>query len=501
MSILIIGSGFAGLCMGIRLKQAGIEDFTILERNDAIGGTWLVNNYPGCACDVQSHLYSFSFAPNPTWSRMFAPQAEIRAYLERCTDEYGIRSHVRLNQKVTEARFDEQTKIWTVRTESGETYRGDVLVGAIGGLSTPAYPKLKGLENFKGEKFHSALWNHEYDLTDKRVAVIGTGASAIQFVPQIAPKVAKLNLFQRTPPWIMKKPDRPISNFERFMFKAMPATQRFARRSIYWACEARVLAIVKNPKAMEFAKKMALDYLHDQVKDKALRKKLTPDYAVGCKRILLTDDYYAALTRPNVDVISDAIQEVREHSVVTADGVEHPVDAIIFGTGFTAQSPVPAGLIRGRGGVDLMETWREAPEAYKGSTVAGYPNFFFVVGPNTGLGHSSMVYMIESVTQYVVDAIKQMRSEGWKAVEVKPEAQAAYNEKLQRKIEGTVWQQGGCKSWYQNEAGRNTALWPDYTFRFRQETAHFDSANYAIEAAPQLSSANATRANDPVAAE
>jgi cyclohexanone monooxygenase len=493
MSIVIIGSGFAGLCMGIRLRKAGIEDFVILEKGSAIGGTWRDNDYPGCACDVQSHMYSYSFEPNPTWSRMFAPQKEIRAYIERVAAKYGIMPHVRLNQGVKTARYNESDKSWDVTTDGGDKYRASVLVAATGGLSNPAYPKVKGVDTFQGAKFHSAHWNHDFDFNGKRVAVIGTGASAIQFVPQIQKQVAKVHLFQRTAPWVIRKPDRPISNFERFLFDKLPFTQRMARRAIYWMAEARVLGIVKNPKFMDAAKRMALRYLEEEIKDPALRKKLTPNYAMGCKRILMSNDYYEALAMPNVEVVSDGIREVRAHSVITDDGVEREVDAIIFGTGFTAQEPVRPGMVIGKGGIDILDRWGDAMEAFKGTAIDGYPNLFFLVGPNTGLGHNSMIYMIEALTTYVVDAIQQMRAGDWKSVEVKPEALRAYNDKLQAKVEGTVWQVGGCKSWYQNAAGRNTALWPDFTFKFREEVASFDASNYAIEhavKAPERAASN-----------
>jgi cation diffusion facilitator CzcD-associated flavoprotein CzcO len=481
MSIVIIGSGFAGLCMGIRLRKAGIEDFVILEKGSSIGGTWRDNDYPGCACDVQSHMYSYSFEPNPRWSRMFAPQKEIRAYIERVAAKYGLMPHVRLNQAVKSARYSESDKVWDVSTAEGDTYRASVLIAATGGLSNPAYPKVKGLDTFQGEKFHSAHWNHGYDLSGKRVAVIGTGASAIQFVPQIQKQVAKLHLFQRTAPWVIRKPDRAISAAERWMFDKLPFTQRMARRAIYWACEARVLGIVKNPKFMDQAKKMALRYLEAEIKDPELRKKLTPTYAMGCKRILMSNDYYEALAEPNIEVVSEGIREVRAHSVITDDGVEREVDAIIFGTGFTAQQPVRPGMVIGKRGIDILDRWGDAMEAFKGSAIDGYPNFFFLVGPNTGLGHNSMIYMIEALSTYITDAIQQMRANSWRTVEVKPEALREYNDRLQAKVEGTVWQVGGCKSWYQNDAGRNTALWPDFTFKFREEVAQFDANNYAID--------------------
>ncbi|SFF32725.1 Predicted flavoprotein CzcO associated with the cation diffusion facilitator CzcD [Fontimonas thermophila] len=479
--IVIVGTGFAGLGMGIALKKAGIESFTILERAQSVGGTWRDNHYPGCACDVQSHLYSFSFEPNPDWTRMFAQQPEIKAYLERCAEKYGLLPHIRFGAEVVQARYDETARLWTVTTRDGRSFPARVLISGMGGLSTPAYPDLPGLDRFKGKAFHSAEWDHAYDLTDKRVAVIGTGASAIQFVPQIQRQVARLDVYQRTPPWIMPKPDRPIGAFERSLYRRFPILQRLYRSFIYWLLETRVLGFVIDPRIMKLAARVSLAHLKRQVRDPELRRKLTPDYTFGCKRVLISDDYYPALTQPNVALITTAIREVREHGIVTADGVEHPTDCIIFGTGFKAQDPLPRGTIFGRGGIDLLDAWKEGPEAYKGTTIAGFPNLFMIVGPNTGLGHSSMVYMIESQVAYILDAIRQMRTQGWSAVEVKPERQARYNADLQRRLQRAIWTAGGCRSWYLNDQGRNTTLWPGFTFRFRQLLARFDADDYLVE--------------------
>ncbi len=481
--IVIVGTGFAGLGMGIALKKAGIEHFTILERAASVGGTWRDNSYPGCACDVQSHLYSFSFEQNPDWTRMFARQPEIKAYLEGVAAKYALLPHIRFGAEVVQARYDETLKLWQVKCRDGREFTARVLVSGMGGLSTPAYPQLPGVETFKGRAFHSAEWDHGYDLSGKRVAVVGTGASAIQFVPQVQKLAAQLDLYQRTPPWIMPKPDRAIGPFERGLYRRLPFLQRWFRALRYWMLESRVLAFVINPKIMSLAERVARHHINSAIKDPVLRAKVTPDFTFGCKRVLISDDYYPALTQDNVDVITTGIREVRAHSVVTSDGVERPVDCIIYGTGFKAQEPLPRGAIFGRGGVDILDAWKEGAEAYKGSTVTGFPNLFMIVGPNTGLGHSSMVYMIESQLAYVLDAIRQMRARRLGAVEVKPERQAAYNRAIQTRLQRSIWSSGGCKSWYLNENGKNTTLWPGFTFRFRQQVAQFDIDSYRCESA------------------
>jgi cyclohexanone monooxygenase len=477
MQILIIGSGFAGICMAIRLKQAGIHSFTILERAGEIGGTWRDNTYPGCACDVQSHVYSFSFEPNPAWTRMFAEQPEINAYLNHCATKYGILPHVRCNENVVRAEYDDRSCTWTVHTSAGHTYRARVLVSGMGGLSNPAYPQIPGLDQFEGRSFHSATWDHDYDLRGKRVAVIGTGASAIQFVPQIAPKVGKLHLFQRSAPWIVSKPDRRVTRLEKALFQRFPFTQGLMRQALYWRLESRAFAFVVRPELMQQAERMARNHLENQVRDPELLRKVTPDYQIGCKRILLSDDYYPALARPNVEVVTTPIAEVRAHGVVDREGREREVDAIIFGTGFKTQQFVERGAFFGAGGTDIVDAWQGGMEAYKGATVSGFPNLFFICGPSTGLGHNSIIYMIEAAVSYVLDAIVTMQRRGWAAVDVRPDAQAAFNRDLQAKLGTAIWQKG-CKSWYLDENGRNTTLWPDFTFRFKKLTRTFDPDAY-----------------------
>lgn len=484
VDVAIIGTGFAGLGMAIRLKDAGMDDFVLLEKADEVGGTWRDNHYPGCACDVPSHLYSFSFAQNPEWSRLFSPQPEILGYLKRVTDERGLRDHIRFNSALTEARWDDTLGAWQLVTAGGDRYTARVVVSGMGGLSRPVYPTgIQGLDTFKGKTFHSQDWDHGYDLAGKRIAVIGTGASAIQFVPQIQKKAARVDLYQRTPPWITPKPDGRVGEKAKALFKRVPAIQRALRGAIYSVLEARALGFVVNPRLMAIDDRVARKHLARQVKDPVLRAKLTPDYRIGCKRVLISNDYYPAVSQPNVSLITEGIAEVRAHSIVDRNGVEREVDAIIFGTGFAATDPVPAKMIFGKGGLDLLDAWKDGPEAYKGTTVAGFPNLFLIVGPNVGLGHSSMVYMIESQVAYVLDALKTMKAQGKPVLEVRAEKQAAFNAELQARTAKTVWNTGGCKSWYLHpQSGKNVTLWPGFTWQFRRITRRFDVDAYALSA-------------------
>lgn len=473
----IAGTGFAGLGAAILLKQAGIEDFMILERASDVGGTWRDNSYPGCACDVESHLYSFSFAPNPEWSRLFSPQPEIFAYLRKCAEDYGVIPHIRFGHEVREARWDDVDQIWRVQTSHGE-YTADILFSGMGALCEPSIPALKGLETFKGKTFHSARWDHDYDLRGKRVAVIGTGASSIQFVPEIQKQVAKLTLFQRTPAWVLPRMDRAVSETEKELFRKYPVMQQAVRKAIYARREAFVVGM-RNPALMGVVEKFALSYLERNVPDPVLRKKLTPNFRIGCKRILISRDYLPSLTQPNVEVVTEGIAEVREHSVVTADGVEHEVDAIIFGTGFRVTDMPFADSVRGRGGFTLNEGWQGSPQAHLGTLVKDFPNLFIMLGPNTGLGHTSVVLMIEAQLRLAVEAIKHMRARGLDVLEVKPEAQQKFVEQVDADMKGTVWTAGGCQSWYIDKTGRNSTLWPGYTFSFMQQ-ARFRPEEYVM---------------------
>jgi cation diffusion facilitator CzcD-associated flavoprotein CzcO len=478
--IAIIGTGFAGLGTAVRLKQEGIEDFVILERAADVGGTWRDNSYPGCRCDVPSHLYSFSFALNPEWTNTFSPQPEIWDYLRRVVEEHGLAPHLRLGHDVTDAAWDEQTRTWHVETSQG-AFEADVVVGGMGPLSEPAVPDIPGLDTFAGAVFHSAHWDHEHDLAGERVAVIGTGASAIQFVPRIQPEVAKLHLFQRTPPWILPHTDRPVTNAERRLYRVLPSAQRLVRAAIYWAREMLVFGFARDPRLMAVPETLGRNHLKRQVRDPELRRKLKPRYRVGCKRILLSNEYYPALTKPNVEVVTDGVREVRPHSIVVADGTEREVDTIILGTGFHVTDSPAAAHVRGRDGRTLAEVWQCSPEAYLGTAISGFPNLFMIIGPNTGLGHNSMVFMIESHLSYVIDALKTMDERDVAAVEVRPEVQKAFVRDVAERMEGTVWT-SGCSSWYIDATGRNSTLWPDFTWRFRQRTRRFDPTDYVLHA-------------------
>jgi cation diffusion facilitator CzcD-associated flavoprotein CzcO len=474
---VIVGTGFSGLAMAIRLLKDGDRDFVLLERAHDIGGTWRDNTYPGCRCDVPSHLYSFSFAPNPDWSNTFSPQPEILDYLRDVARRFGVLPHIRFDTELEEAEWDED-EVWRIETSDGPL-TADVLVLGPGPLSDPLVPELPDLESFEGTTFHSARWDHDHDLDGERVAVIGTGASAIQFVPEIQPRVDTLHVFQRTPPWVVPHPNRELTRVERAIYRRLPLAQLGMRAGIYWARETFVVGF-RRRRVGKVMERMALRHLEEQVPDPELRARLRPSYAMGCKRILPTDEWYPALTKPNVEVVTDAIAEVRPRSIVTADGAERDVDTIVFGTGFHVTDIPIADRVRGRDGRTLTEAWDGSPEAYKGTTVAGYPNLFFLVGPNTGLGHNSIVFMIESQVSYVADALRAMRRRGARTLEVRPEAQAAYNAELQAMTRGTVWVTGGCSSYYIDRKGRNSTIWPTFTWPFRRRTRAFDEAAYAL---------------------
>ena len=476
--VAILGTGFSGLGMAIRLKQQGDDDFVLLERADDIGGTWRDNTYPGCRCDVPSHLYSFSFAANPDWSSTFSPQPEILDYLKDCAEGFGVLPHVRFNAEVENARWDDEEQRWEIETSAGEL-TADVLIAAQGPLSDPSLPAVPGLDSFEGAAFHSARWDHDHDLSGERVAVIGTGASAIQFVPEIQPEVEQLHVFQRSAPWVIPHRNRPMKRWERALYRLFPPAQLAMRAGIYWARESFVLQF-RHRWIGKLLERIPIAHMKKAIRDPELRRKLTPDYSIGCKRILPTNEWYPALAQPNVEVIASGLSEVRPHSVVAADGTEREVDTIIFGTGFHVTDVPIANRIEGLTGETLAEVWRGRMQAYKGTTVAGFPNLFFLVGPNTGLGHTSIVFMIESQIEYVLGALQTMRRHGAQTLEVKRGAQAAYNAEIDEMTEGTVWLSGGCQSYYLDRNGHNAALWPTYTWPFRRRLREFDAVAYAF---------------------
>ncbi|HEX3947023.1 MAG TPA: NAD(P)/FAD-dependent oxidoreductase, partial [Acidimicrobiales bacterium] len=491
--VAIIGSGFAGIGMAVGLLRAGHRDLMLFERSDEVGGTWRDNTYPGAACDVPSNLYSFSFAPNPGWSRSFSPQAEIQEYLRGCVDRFGVRRYIRFGHEVTGARWDETARHWVLdvgRAGSGsDRVTARVLVSARGPLSEPKLPAVAGLDRFEGTVFHSARWDHDHQLAGERVAVVGTGASAVQLVPRIQPEVEQLTIFQRTPPWILPRRDRAVTELEHRLFRHLPAAQQAARAAVYWGREGYVLGFVGGRRrriAGRLPEAIARQHLARQVADPALRAALTPDYEIGCKRILISSDYYPALGQPNVEVVTDAVAEVRERSVVTAGGIERAVDAIVLATGFDVNASEAAARTRGVGGRLLAEAWSDRPAAYKSTTVPGFPNLFLMVGPNAGLGHTSIVFIIESQVAYVLGALDLMRRRGLASLDVRPEARDRWTRQLDVGSRQTVWTEGGCDSYYLDRQGRNVAIWPGSSWSFRQALRRFDPEAYRLERRPSF---------------
>jgi len=476
--IAIVGSGFSGLGIAIRLKQQGIHDFVVLERAEDLGGTWRDNTYPGCACDVPSNLYSFSFAPNPDWSQTFSPQPEIWEYMRRVSREHGVEKHIRYGHEVTAARWDAQAELWSIETTAGGL-TADMLFAGPGPLSDPKLPDIDGIDSFRGTIFHSARWNHEHVLDGERVAVIGTGASSIQLVPRIQPKVGTLHVFQRTPPWIVPHRNRPTTHLERRLYRSFPPAQRLMRGAVYCARELFVVPFM-HPRAASLPERIARKHLHAQIPDPALRARLEPNYRIGCKRILISNDFYPALAQPNVELVTDSIRAITPNGIVTADGTERELDTIILGTGFHVTDMPVAEWVHSGDGRTLAEAWDGSPQAYLGATVAGFPNLFLLVGPNTGLGHNSIVFMIESQLHYLMECLRFMNRGGLDIIEVREHVQRRYNEEIQRRLQGTVWTSGGCVSWYLDEHGKNTTIWPGSTWPYRRRLRRFQPEDYQL---------------------
>ncbi len=480
--IVIIGSGFAGIGMGIALREAGFRDFVILEKASDLGGTWRDNQYPGCACDVPSPLYSFSRALNPSWTRLFAPQPEIWEYLRQCAVKYGIDSHVRFGSRVESVEWDDDARLWTVRTAGGDRYRARAVVSGAGALHLPSYPDIPGMDAFAGTSFHSSRWDDAADLTGKRLAVIGTGASAIQLVPAVAGKTAQVTVFQRTPPWISPRADVAIPAGMRAALRSVPGAARGLRYAIYWLLEMQALGFAVDARLMAPAASLARRHLERQVPDPELRARLTPDYTIGCKRILLSSDYYPALQRPNVALVTDAISEIVSSGVVTADGRLHEADVLVYATGFRVVDAASELNVTGRGGRKLTDAWAGGVEAYRGVTVPGFPNFFLLLGPNTGLGHTSVVFMIESQVQHVLSCLRILSRERAGTIEARTAPTRKYNDTLQRRLRRAVWNTGGCRSWYLDDAGVNRALWPGFSFEYWARTRRARRADYEVTA-------------------
>ncbi|WP_024877322.1 flavin-containing monooxygenase [Saccharomonospora piscinae] len=479
--VVVVGTGFSGLGMAIQLRREGRDDFVVLEKAGEVGGTWRDNTYPGCACDIQSHMYSFSFEQNPHWSRSFSPQPEIFEYLRGVASGYGLYRFIRFGQEMTGARWDADEQRWHVTTARGDEFVARHLVCGVGALHIPRIPQLPGIERFQGAAFHSAEWDHDYDLRGKRVAVIGTGASAIQFVPAIADEVERLHVFQRTPPWVMPKPDHTMPSWARRLFARVPLAQRLYRDLLYWMLELRAVGFNGDPRIMRFAQKIARRNIEKSVADPDLRAKLTPDYVLGCKRVLVSNDYYPALARTDVEVVTDGVAEVTETGIVDKAGVRRDVDVIIYGTGFRVTDAFDELDIVGAQGAHLGRQWSaQGMQTHLGITVSGYPNLFFLLGPNTGLGHNSVVFMIEQQIRYIADAMRYAERHGADAIEVRPDTQAQFNADLQRKLANGIWTRGGCTSWYLDSQGVNRTIWPGFTWRYWMRTRKLDPSDFRL---------------------
>jgi cation diffusion facilitator CzcD-associated flavoprotein CzcO/acetyl esterase/lipase len=476
--VIIIGAGFGGLGLAIQLKKARRHSFIVLERAGDVGGTWRDNIYPGCACDIPAMLYSFSFERSVNWTRIYPAQSEILAYLKRTARERDLCDHIRLNSEVAEARFDATSGTWAVILTDGSILRSRILVSAMGPLNKPNFGDIPGRQTFAGPSFHSSQWDSSVDLTGKNVAVIGTGASAIQFVPQIATRTGKLTIFSHTPPWVIPRRDAPIGARRKIARAWIPVYARLVRLAIYWMLEIRALGFVLKPELLERQEADMRRFIARSVPDPALRAKVTPAYRAGCKRILISDDYYPALARANVELVAEAVTEIRAHSVVTGGGREVAADVIIYATGFKATEGFAPVRIYGSNGIELGDVWRDGMHAYLGTSVSGFPNLFLVIGPNTGLGHNSMIVMMEAQYRYILDALRYGRNTIGRALDVRPDVMRAFNDDLQRRMQRTVWATG-CSSWYQDARGKNVSLWPGFTFAFRTLTSRFDVTKYA----------------------
>jgi cation diffusion facilitator CzcD-associated flavoprotein CzcO len=479
-SQIIIGAGFAGIGMGIRLLQKNKKDFIILERNPEVGGTWYDNQYPGAACDVQSHLYCYSFAPNPNWSRVYSPQKEILSYIKYCVDKYNLSPYISLGKEIVFARWHEEEKLWELKSKDQISYWGKQLISCSGGLSQPFIPDIKGKKDFQKLQVHSAQWPDNIDLKGKKVGIIGTGASAIQIIPAIQSEVKELHVFQRTAAWVVEKQDRNVTSFEKWLFKNLPVFMFYLRIFYYWKNELGAIAFLRYTKLMKFMERKAIKLMRKSISDNQKIKDLTPDYTMGCKRILLSNEFYPAMAKENVFLHKEQIRGLGEDQI-QLESKNIDLDLLIWATGFKVGESSIAFDIIGQKGVKLNDVWSQGAEAYKGTSINGFPNLFLIIGPNTGLGHSSIILMIEAQIHYIMEAIGYMEKHQYSKLVVNALDQKKYNLNLQHKLNKTVWQSGGCKSWYQNKEGKNVALWPGYTFEFMRMLQRFDASAYEFQ--------------------
>jgi len=495
---VVVGAGFSGLSVASRLRDRGEEDFVVLERGESVGGVWRDNTYPGVACDVPSHLYSLSFASNPEWDRAFSQGAQIKDYLESVVRDRGLGPWISLREELLDAAWDDDAQAWRLGT-TRRRLSADVLVSCAGPLTEPVFPDVPGLDRFRGKTFHTSRWDDEHDLVGERVAVVGTGASAVQVVPQIQPRVGRLVVFQRTPGWVVSRPDREISDMEKRVLRAFPQLVRLYRLGQFAVRDlVNYRMIRRNRLLRRFLEKASRKLLEEHVSDAELRAKLTPDYEIGCKRVLITDDFYPALAKPNVELIASAVREVREGSLVAEDGTEREIDTIVFATGFeTSESPI-LSRIRGRDGRSIGEVWNGRPRFHRATTIAGFPNFFNLCSAGTGSGHGSMIWKAESQTIYVMDALRVMRKRNLSSVEARHDAQDRYMRWVGEDLDSTVWARGGCRSWYLDDGGRSSLMWPRTMWGFRCMLRRFDAEHYLLrhtrEASQDVERGEAVRA-------
>ena len=488
--VLVIGTGFSGMGAAMKLRDAGREDFIVLEKAHDVGGTWRDNTYPGCECDIPSHMYSFSYELNPEWSKSFSGQEEIWAYMRKVADEQGLRKYIRFGVEVTGAAWDDTRKRWTVHTTEGDDYDARVVIAGVGGLHIPNVPEITGTESFAGPRFHSAEWDHDVDLRDKKVVVIGTGASAIQFIPIIAQETSHLTVFQRTPPWVLPKKDKPTPEWRKKVFARIPGATRLYRNLLYWTLESRAIAFNGHLNFLPIAERIVKRYLKNKIPDPELRAKLTPDYKLGCKRVLQSNTYYETYLRDDVTLSTDGVREIVADGVIDGNGVKHDADVIIYGTGFHVIDAFDYLDIKGRDGLDLATQFREnGVETYMGMTIHRFPNLFFMLGPNTALGHNSVVFMIEQQTKYIVNMLEEMDQRDAVAADATKEAQDEFNAEIQRLVEKGIWTQGGCTSWYLDSHGKNRTIWPKFTFQYWWETRTVDGNAYAWDVTSEKAAA------------
>lgn len=479
--VLIIGAGFAGLGSAIQLRRAGIEDIVILERGREVGGTWRDNQYPGAACDIPSNLYSFSFAQNPGWSRGYSGSREILGYIRHLAEAHDLTRLIRFGHEVEALAWDEAAGLWTVSLAGRAPLRGRTVVMAQGPLSNAGFPNIRGIEDFGGKKIHSARWDHDYDFRGKRVAVIGTGASAVQIIPELVKVADKVKVFQRTPAWVLPRADYAAPDWSKLLFKRLPLTQTAVRRAMYWLHESMAVGMIWNTPMTAALEALGTRFREHQVRDPWLRRQLTPDFRIGCKRVLMTNDYYPALQQPNCELVTWPIARISEHGIRSVEGIEHQVDCIVFATGFEVAKNGTPFRITGIDGRELNDEWALGAQAYKSVNVSGYPNLFITFGPNSGPGHNSALVYMESQIAYLVRAIGMILKDELRALEVRGEAQARYNEGIQKRLAKTNWN-SGCKSWYLSENGYNATMYPGFATQFARQMASFERKDYLVRA-------------------